>query len=48
MTTLNEIHNALPILDWRTDKDLLTVGNHDEIEIVTATEFYERYLLNRL
>lgn len=30
------------------DKDLLTVGNYDEIEIVTATEFYERYLLNRL
>ena len=30
------------------DKDLLTVGNYDEIEIVTATEFYERYQLNRL
>ena len=30
------------------DKDLLTVGNYGEIEIVTATEFYERYRLNRL
>ena len=30
------------------DKDLLTVGNYDEIEIVTATDFYERYRLNRL
>ena len=30
------------------DKDLLTVGNYAEIEIVTAKDFYERYLLNRL
>lgn len=26
------------------DKDLLTVKNYDAIEIVTAAEFYERYL----
>ncbi|MBR0260747.1 MAG: putative toxin-antitoxin system toxin component, PIN family [Selenomonadaceae bacterium] len=29
------------------DKDLLTVKNYDEIEIVTAKEFYERYLLSQ-
>lgn len=29
------------------DKDLLTVKNYNEIEIVTAKEFYERYLLSQ-
>ena len=29
------------------DKYLLTVKNYDEIEIVTAKEFYERYLLSQ-
>ena len=29
------------------DKDLLTVEKYDEIEIVTAKEFYERYLLSQ-
>lgn len=29
------------------DKDLLTVKNYDAIEIVTAKEFYERYLLSQ-
>ena len=29
------------------DKDLLTVEKYDEIEIITAKEFYERYLLSQ-
>ena len=29
------------------DKDLLSVENYDEIEIVTARDFYERYLLSQ-
>ena len=29
------------------DKDLLSVENYDEIEIVTAKDFYERYLLSQ-
>ena len=29
------------------DKDLLTVEKYDEIEIVTAKEFYEQYLLSQ-
>ena len=30
------------------DKDLLAVEHYEEIEIVTAKEFYERYLLSQL
>ena len=29
------------------DKDLLAVESYDEVKIVTAKEFYERYLLNQ-
>lgn len=29
------------------DKDLLTVERYEEVEIVTAKEFYERYLLSQ-
>ena len=29
------------------DKDLLTVERYDDVEIITAKEFYERYLLSQ-